>query len=179
MTTNNYRKRMLVTVGLIFVAALTGLFLIGSDGVEASGNADTLQTTGATSAFLPIIKMFSALIVVVIAIYVGVYLLRRTMGKKFSGNRAYNSLEVLETTFVAPKKSVSLVRVADRSVLIGVTDQSISVLTELDAEATSQILSKECENEESLSFADLFRSTAKRIQESTRRPRGDVIQAES
>ncbi|MDF1544996.1 MAG: flagellar biosynthetic protein FliO [bacterium] len=174
MTTKNNRKRMLVTVGLIFVAAIAGLVMIGNDNVEASGSGETVQATGVASAFLPILKMLSALVVVVIAIYVGVWLLKRTMGRKFSGNQVYNSLEVLETTFVAPKKSVSLVRVADRSVLIGVTDQNISVLAELDSESTAQILAKECEQPETSSFADMLKSTVKKIQESAKRPQESV-----
>ena len=170
---------MLITVGIIFAAALTGLLLIGNDGVAATKTVDGVTTSDAGSVFMPVIKMFSALVVVLVSIYVGVYLLRRTMGKKFSGNRAQNALQVIETTFVAPKKSISLVRVADKSVLIGVTDQGISMLTELDSEATAALLVDEVEAEEAVSFADLLKSTARRVQDLSKRPREKLIQAES
>ncbi|MEE8423643.1 MAG: flagellar biosynthetic protein FliO, partial [Thermodesulfobacteriota bacterium] len=41
------------------------------------------------------------------------------IGKKYAGNKTNNILEILETTHLGPKKSLSLVRVADKSVLVG------------------------------------------------------------
>ena len=46
---------------------------------------------------------------------------------------------MLQTTYVGQHKAISLVRIADRSVLVGVTDNQISPITELSAEETAQI----------------------------------------
>ena len=85
-------------------------------------------------------KVGGALAVVILSIYLGVFLLKRMMGKKYSGNKKHNILEVLETTYIGPKKTISLVRVAGKSVLVASTENQISMLTEMDSEETEEIL---------------------------------------
>ena len=85
-----------------------------------------------------LLKMLSALVIVIALVYVGLHLLRRTMGKRYAGS-SMDALEVLQTTYVGQHKAISLVRVADRSVLVGVTDNQISPITELSAEETARI----------------------------------------
>ena len=85
-----------------------------------------------------IVKMVSALVIVIAVVYLGLYLLKKTMGKKYAGS-SQGALEVLQTAYVGPHKSLSLVRVADRSVLVGVTESQISAITELTAEETERI----------------------------------------
>jgi flagellar protein FliO/FliZ len=149
-------RRMIITVAVIVAAAFIGLFVINVDRVAAdkatalnalkqsaaeNQNAETVGNSlyNGGSLALSTFKMISALVVVLVCIYLGVYLLKKLMGRRRGINGQNGILQVLETTYVGPKKTVSLVRVADRSVLIGVTDSQISILTELDAEETSAI----------------------------------------
>jgi len=92
----------------------------------------------------PLVKLLLALVVVVAGIYGFLIVLRKLMGSKFSANSSNHLLETLETTYVAPKKSVSLIRYGDKAVLVGVAENSISVLAELSREETEKVIS-ECE----------------------------------
>ena len=86
------------------------------------------------------VKMISALALVIALVYGALYMLRRLMGRRLKGSGGNGSLEVLETTYVGQHKAISLVRVGHRSVLVGVTDSQITTLTELDVEETEEIL---------------------------------------
>ena len=124
------KRRRQLSVIIIVIVALVGVLTINTDratavradetateAVAPAGNTSTPASeegTGFYSSAMPsLFKLISALIVVVVCIYVGVFLLKRLMGKKYSGNSSNSVLEVLETTYVAPKKSVSLLRVAE------------------------------------------------------------------
>jgi flagellar biosynthetic protein FliO len=136
--------------------------LAGSLNQNAVEKATSLQSVqGDESITLALIKLLAALIVVVVGIYGFLLLLRRMMGQKFSGNRKSNLLEVIETTYVAQKKSVSLVKFADRSVLIGVGESGISVLAELDELTTSEMLAKTDLNEKAATGFKHFLSEAR------------------
>ena len=170
---------MIVTVTIIVAAAFIGLFLINVDRVSAdktstlgiltesaSDNPNNEQAQNSPfesgSLALSTIKMISALVVVVVCIYLGIFLLKKAMGRHHGINGKNNVLQVLETTYVGPKKTVSLIRVADRSVLVGVTDNQISVLTELDADETAAITSEKVVSENE-GFNLIFKSAVERI----------------
>ena len=172
-------RRMIITVAVIVAAAFTGLFVINVDRVAADkttaigslsqpvADGQNAEPVGKSlynggSLALSTFKMISALVVVLVCIYLGVYFLKKLMGRRSAANGKNNLLEVLETTYVGPKKTVSLVRVAGRSVLIGVTDSQISILTELDAGETSAITAAAVENE-SEGFDRLLKTACDRV----------------
>ena len=175
MIKRKQNQRLFITVTIIVGVALIGLFAI-NPGEATVGVKDTDVLTDATavettsfsdSPVWSILKMVSALVVVIVCIYLSVALLKKAMGKKLSANKTSNSLEVLETTYLAPRKSLSLVRVAEKSVLLGVTDNNISVLTELDAEETVELLNVEkmSDSEPTKNFKDMLRSASSRFKE--------------
>ena len=173
----NNRRQVIIT-GALLIAALAGLFLIN----PGSGEADALTALENTQAVEPspdataaagepfegtampsIVKMISALMVVLVCIYVALYLLKRLAGRRAGANGGNGALEVLETSYVAPKKTVSLVRVADKAVLIGVTDNGISMLTELDAQQTEALLAEKSATPSSDSFRKILGSATEKI----------------
>lgn len=93
-----------------------------------------------SSALLSALKLAGAMIVVIGAIYGFLFFLRKMMGKRLSSNRKQRFLELLETTYIGQKKSISLVRFADRAILIGSSENNIAPLAELDSEETSRLL---------------------------------------
>jgi flagellar protein FliO/FliZ len=99
--------------------------------------AQQIESPGVVGAM---VKMICALALVIALVYGALYMLRRLMGRRLKGSGGAGSLEVLETTYVGQHKAISLVRVGNRSVLVGVTDNQITTLTELDAEETEEIL---------------------------------------
>jgi flagellar biosynthetic protein FliO len=92
------------------------------------------------SIVFSLVKLLGALVIVVAGIYGFLYVLRRMMGQKISRNRRDSLIEVLETAYVAQKRTVSLVRFHDRAVLIGVGESGINALAELSAEETAKIM---------------------------------------
>lgn len=88
----------------------------------------------------PLIKLLLALVAVVGGIYGFLIVLRRMMGSKFSANKGNRLLETIETTYIAQKKSVSLIRYGEKAVLVGVAENSISVLAELSSDETKKII---------------------------------------
>ncbi|HOP05800.1 MAG TPA: flagellar biosynthetic protein FliO [candidate division Zixibacteria bacterium] len=158
-------KTMLVILGVAFA----GLALLSVGDGKAAGNAavtaieqtaptaeapasavaeesDTALAEEFSGSVTPaLLRMGIALVAVVACIYLGLLLLKKTMGKKFSSNRSGKSLEVIETTYLAPKKQISLVRVAGKAVLIGMTESQISMLIELDEDQTAELLAADKE----------------------------------
>ena len=176
------KRRSQLAVILIVIVALFGVLVIRTDqatavkATSAPAESTTLQdqaeastgteTEGFYSSAAPsLFKLISALVVVIACIYVGVYLLRRMMGKKYSGNRQNNLLEVLETTYIGPKKTVSLVRVADRAVLVGTSENHISPLAELDADETARLLAATGPEEETESFKKVLNTAVTKLKE--------------
>jgi flagellar protein FliO/FliZ len=140
------------------------------------------QTADSESGVLPdgdvvkaIIKMISALIIVILVVYLGLYLLRRLMGRRYGQATGSDVLEVLQTAYIGPHKAVSLVKVANRSVLIGVTDHQVSVLTELDAAETQEILAA-TEVGERESFASTLRRSVEKVREIGLRKKRPVLE---
>lgn len=188
-------KRLIITIGLVLVVAVIGLTTLNTAPANAQQSlADKLaqpistSEAGATaggenklssqispvttmSATSSILKMVSALVVVVICIYGAVFALKKLMGRKITGRGSNGILEVLETAHLGPKKMISVVRIADRSVLVGVTDNQISLLTELDETQTAQITAIDEQALASRSFGDLLKNATTKIKElSTSKP---------
>lgn len=131
---------------------------------QTSSEAEIGTLGGFDDSALPAIgKMVAALVVVIFAIYAGVWLLRRFTGGR-RGRSDQRLLEVLETAYLGSKKSVALLRVADKSVLVGVTETQMSVLTELDADQTAVALAGPDKTATGDDFDRLYDSAAKQLQ---------------
>lgn len=139
-----------VATDKVDTAENTGLYL---DNVSEESQVSKLPDSENGSTVLALVKLLAALVAVIAGIYGFIYILRKMMGQKFSGNRKNNLLEVMETTYVAQKKSVSLVRFAGRAVLLGISDNGICALAELNEDETSDILAEiKCEDNSSAGF---------------------------
>lgn len=179
MKPNLMKKQKFLVMGIIIIALL-GVLVINTDRVSAerdvlngSASQETAVEQSVTKAenslgegALPsILKLLSAMVLVVAAIYGALFILKKMMGKKYTGNGSGRVLEVLETTYLGPKKTVSLIRVADKSVLIGSTEDNISVLTELDEDNTSKILDSLVKEETESPFVNIFKTTIGKLKE--------------
>ena len=148
-------KRIITTV-LILGACLLVLAVLPTRPTEAvvhtapgvlatavPSDTTTATETGLGATALPAIgRMAAALVVVIIAIYAVVYLLKRVLHGRMRHAGHGHLLEVVETCHLAPKQSMALVRVADKAVLVGVSEKGMTVLTELDADQTAVALSE-------------------------------------
>jgi len=169
-------------VVVIAVLSLAGLSLIkvgdaSADSAATVLGSDLTKTTDAEVAlssvgpiavkpdsgvYTAMGKMLGALGVVILLAYVALYALRRLMGKRYGGG-GKSSLEVLQTTHVGEHKTFSLIRVGQRSVLVGVTEQNISTLTELDVQETEEIIGAATVPETKDGFASLLTAATDRL----------------
>lgn len=191
----NHTRRTFLTVGIILAVAIMGLFMVnvGSASADRSSLAALTgsQTPANTEIETPVqtqnesdvsmlsavIKMVSALVIVVLAVYAGLYMLRKLMGKKYGNNGRNGILDVIQTTFVGPHKAISLVRVANRSVLVGVTENQISTLTELNEAETADILADvDSRPQPADRFAGLLKSAGDKLREVSAKKRPATLE---
>ena len=105
--------------------------------------------------FLDIVKAFIPLIVIVGLLY-GVLVFVKKYGISFKGNKNSNiPISVLSSQMIMPKKFISVVKVADKLLILGVSDGSITLLKELEqqVEPEDSFIHKEVKN----NFVDLLK----------------------
>lgn len=73
-----------------------------------------------------------ALLVVAVAIVVAIMLLIKKIGTKRMDSRAAVKLDVVSKITLLPKKHIFVVKVQNKFLVLGVTDNTVSTLTELD-----------------------------------------------
>jgi flagellar protein FliO/FliZ len=89
-------------------------------------------------SFIDIVKAFIPLIIIAALLY-GVLLLVKKYGTSFKGNKNSSVLiKVLSSQMIMPKKFISIVKVEDKLLVLGVSDNSITLLKELEASADEE-----------------------------------------
>lgn len=95
------------------------------DGIQLAGNSETLTLV------IAIVKVVGSL-----AVVVGLMLLAMHFVKKLGIGRAMlqsgKLIDIIDSRMIAPKKYVTVVKIADECVALGVTDQQITLLANVD-----------------------------------------------
>lgn len=124
------------TMGLAVAAAVLvfGIALLATEASRVSGTTAPVagpELGRSESAGLPVgFDLVAKLVVVLGLIYASATLARRYLLKVPSGSQGL--LRVLDSTMIAPKKSVYVVEIAGRVLLIGTTESAMSTLTQFD-----------------------------------------------
>ncbi|MCL5030699.1 MAG: flagellar biosynthetic protein FliO [Bacteroidetes bacterium] len=106
-------------------------------------------------SFLDIVKALLPLVVIVGLLY-GVLLFIKKYGISFKGNKSGSvSINVLSSQMIMPKKFISVVRVEDKLLVLGVSDNSITLLKEL--EYTGELENPYSPEESKKSFVELLK----------------------
>lgn len=138
-------KNAIWTALLLMLLAL-GSIVSAEDGVSDKTEPTTAiqtdnvdgeqeQIPSLSESVLPSLSRIAiSLGVIVFIIYLTVFLLRKLSGNRIGGKKG-NNIRIVEQAYLAPKKSVCLLKLADRAVLVGITDTSINLLTEFDWES--------------------------------------------
>jgi flagellar biosynthetic protein FliO len=93
---------------------------------------EDMEIPSLTESVLPsLTRIGVSLAVIVGIIYLAVFMLRKLSGNKLGGQKG-TTIQVIEHAYLGPKKSVCLIRLADRALLVGVTETNINMLTELE-----------------------------------------------
>jgi len=125
------QQRTLAVLFLIGILA-TGMLLMVSG--EPGGQGDSIGSSLYYAGVM--VKTLGVLLLIV----GGAVLLRRfqvSSGKVFG-----RQLKLVETVRIAPRQALHLVQIGDRRLLIGATDQSISLLADLEGETESSALAR-------------------------------------
>ncbi len=127
--TLSYRCGMWITFLFSMLYALP--LWAAQEAAQKTVTDPVIDFAGTTSTVLTLLKVFGALLLVVglmalLAIWV------KKLGLSQSGVHQGNLIEVLDTKMIAPKKYVTVVKVADKALALGITDQHISMLTTLE-----------------------------------------------
>lgn len=118
-------RQKLTAALLVFSLLATGA-LFALDG--ASGNStDPLSSTP-----FYFLGVFVKLVGVLLLIVASAVLFRRWSNYSPAGSRVRH-LHLLETVRLSPKQSLHLVAIGDQQILIGATDQSISLITSVES----------------------------------------------
>jgi flagellar protein FliO/FliZ len=78
----------------------------------------------------PMTRLMMSLAVVV-AVAIGLFFFARFWAKRKTGLTAHHQIKVLTQYALGPKKSLAIIRVAGESILIGITEQNISMIKSL------------------------------------------------
>jgi len=81
--------------------------------------------------FSSLLKMSSALLLVLGIILLVAYGAKRFLRSRFSTWKRESPVQVLSTTYLGPKKEVSVIEVGQEYLLVGVTPNQISLLAHL------------------------------------------------
>ncbi|MFH1620332.1 MAG: flagellar biosynthetic protein FliO [bacterium] len=85
------------------------------------------------------------LLITILIVFIARYLKRGINAKARNNHRTNRLVQVLESAFVAPGKTINLVKILDRVLVLGVAQNNISFLTEFDGQGSQRLLQKEAE----------------------------------
>ncbi len=123
-------KRLLLLAFVVVLVLVAGQFggkaLRADPGSEMQGLATPGTATGGMIA-----KVILSLAFLVALLYGGVYALKRLSGKTGAGRLVDGAISVLHKQHIAPKKAIYILKVANRTMVVGVTDSQISHLADL------------------------------------------------
>lgn len=115
---------------LIALAALG--IIIALTNTTSSLSSSAVSESPLDSVFLGF-SVFLKLTAVIILIYAAAYSYKHWRGAL--PNRAPKQLSVIETTHLSPRQALHLIRVGERVILIGATDQNLNYITDISSAA--------------------------------------------
>jgi len=108
--------------------------LICFSSANVVAGTEKMQDIGTGSLIL---RLFVSLVLIIGLIYLSLYLLKKSsLGLK--KNRAGDLVQVLERSYISPKKGIFIVKIGSRVVALGVTETQINLLSEVNVDQDSK-----------------------------------------
>jgi flagellar biosynthetic protein FliO len=123
-------QKQKLTAALLVFSVLCTLGLLALKGGSASAS-DPLESTP-----LYFIGVFVKMIVVLLLIVASSVIFRRWLQPGIRG-KGTRQVQLLETVRLSPKQALHLISVGDRQLLVGATDQGISLITQVEPKRES------------------------------------------
>ena len=86
---------------------------------------------GAPNLYASLLKMVAALGILIALLFAALYIVKRVFGKKMGIAGQDQSIRVITSAYLGPKKSIALVDIAGERIVVGITQDHISMLTKL------------------------------------------------
>lgn len=102
-----------------------------------TGKAELPRTPSITAALVRMVLSLAVILFLVAAVFYG---LRRFAFRNRLTSRGSGMLDVLETTGILPGKTLALVRVSDRVLLLGLSQDSVRCLCEFEGAKALEII---------------------------------------
>jgi flagellar biosynthetic protein FliO len=116
------------------VTAPTAALAVSNSDLKNLGNGSPSEVHVTDSGAGQIGRVLIGLAIVVVVIVVLYAIVRRVHRGRMPGSSGSHTITVLDTVGIGAQRSLHLVRVGDRVVLIGATDHAITALQELTPE---------------------------------------------
>ena len=100
-----------------------------------------------------VVQAFIPLILIVVLLYGALLYIKKKGFRLRPAVSSKHGIEVLSTQPIMPKKYLSLIKVKDKVLVVGMTDNSISLLKEIDYDESF----KNNSGEKNESFSEIFR----------------------
>ena len=102
--------------------------------MDVETNLINAVTSSQPDFYSTAIRTFSILFILLAVILIGSYLVKRfwPKGSGFMGSNQW--IKVIAASYIAPKKTISLVEVAGEMLVLGLTDSQITMLTKINDE---------------------------------------------
>jgi flagellar biosynthetic protein FliO len=149
--------RYWILVGIAFLMT-TPVMATGIDSTAVVVDVATLPDVSSM-----VTRMVLSLGVVLLLIWGAVHVLQRISGRSVKPGSVASHIQVLDRTYLAPKKAVYVLKIGSRSLAVGVTENQITPLAELDTEETNLAYPASLPSDGTPSFANLLKGVRTRI----------------
>ncbi len=139
----NHRLSLVVVLLLVTMLIVSGALKERNLASEPGQQPIPNVTSERPSLTIMTAKVIAVLALVIALLYGGMFGLKRLYGSGVAGGLAQGSIKVLCRQQIAPRKAIYVVKVANRAMVLGVTDSQISHLSDLNEEEVSTIVSKQ------------------------------------
>ncbi len=142
-------KLRITVFAVIFILSISGMvnrsssqFGAGSEVFNENGIKSDSLSTAYVNPEIPVLPNFTDMILksifslsVVIVLIIGFVMFIKKFVYNRSGSNISNGLiKVINTTYIAPKKSINLVKIMDRILVVGITENQMQTLAEFKEE---------------------------------------------
>ena len=108
------------------------------------------------------LKMITALVIVLVGLFIVFYFLRRILKKNVEGS-SEKLIRVLSSSYIGVKKTISLIEVPGSILVLGVTSDNICLLTKIEDEEILNRFKRPEEGKKSTSFSDQLNKISSRF----------------
>jgi len=111
-----------------------------------------------------VLKMITALVIVLGGLFIVFYFLRRTLKREVGGS-SEKLIRVLASSYIGVKKNISLIEVPGSILVLGLTSDNICLLTKIEDEEILNRFKKPEEKKRSTLFSNQLNKLSSRFKE--------------